>query len=157
MNNPAMLQQSMQMAQQLGMGGMGSVGNSAEPQTTPPANPFAAMMAGAAPQSGTNSNPMAAMMQQMMSNPAMMEQSMQMARALGAQPGAANGFPAMFGAPREEEPAVLDENLARARFASQLVQLSAMGFCNEAACLRALQQHQGRIDAAIDTLLSGSA
>ncbi|CAE7206218.1 unnamed protein product [Symbiodinium sp. KB8] len=45
--------------------------------------------------------------------------------------------------------------LQRARFASQLTQLSAMGFTNEAACLRALAQHEGRLDAAIDTLLSG--
>merc|ERR1712232_812029 len=45
-------------------------------------------------------------------------------------------------------------DMARVRFASQLAQLSAMGFCNEAAALRALQQHQGRVDAAIDTLLS---
>jgi hypothetical protein len=44
--------------------------------------------------------------------------------------------------------------MARARFTSQLAQLSAMGFCNEAAALRALQQHQGRVDAAIDALLA---
>eukprot|EP00913_Durusdinium_trenchii_P003643 g3371.t1 len=35
-------------------------------------------------------------------------------------------------------------DLQRVRFASQLAQLSAMGFNNEAACLRALAQHEGR-------------
>jgi len=29
-----------------------------------------------------------------------------------------------------------------------------MGFTNEAACLNALAQHGGRVDAAIDTLLA---
>lgn len=42
----------------------------------------------------------------------------------------------------------------RARFASQLQQLAGMGFTNERVCLQALAQHDGRIDAAIDTLLA---
>jgi len=69
---PFMMQQSMQMAQQFGMGGMGGMGagNAAETQSTPPAaapaNPFVMMQqmmqqGGAAPQTGTNANPMAAM------------------------------------------------------------------------------------------------
>merc|ERR1719502_2035286 len=102
------------------------------------------------PQAGANANPMAAMMQQMMSNPAMMQQSMQMAQMFGGQPG-------MFGeqaVEEEDDSAPQDDAVLRVRFASQLTQLSAMGFCNESACLRALQRHQGRIDAAIDTLLS---
>lgn len=45
--------------------------------------------------------------------------------------------------------------LNRVRFASQLAQLSSMGFNNEAACLRALARHEGRVDAAIDSLLAG--
>lgn len=113
---------------------------------------------------------MQAMMQQMMSNPAMMQQSMQMAQSMfGNQgAGAGAGFPAMFGQPALAPTSPVTEGgeqdanaptpdvdaFARLRFAAQLAQLSAMGFCNEAAALRALQRHQGRVDAAIDTLLS---
>merc|ERR1719152_808188 len=104
----------------------------------------------------------------------MMQQSMQMAQQMfgGGQAGLGAGFPGALGAPAfpafsahvapptlepqaeaGQAPAMPDA-LARATFAAQLAQLSAMGFCNEAACLRALQQHQGRVDAAIDALLS---
>merc|ERR1712232_1174155 len=103
-------------------------------------------------------------MQQMMNDPAMMQQSMQMMQQmLGNQAGTfgtAATSPAGFTDMSEQlapETAVTDRAvsvLGQARFAAQLAQLSAMGFCNEAACLRALQQHQGRIDAAIDTLLT---
>merc|ERR1719313_2613592 len=63
MSNPAMMQQSMQMASQA-FGGQQNA-NSADATT------------GAA-----ESNPMSAMMQQMMSNPQMMQQSMQMANQI---------------------------------------------------------------------------
>merc|ERR1712045_587074 len=77
-------------------------------------------------------NPMAAMMQEMGGLP-----------AVGAMPEVA---------PAPAQDAALNP-MVRARFAGQLAQLSAMGFCNEQACLRALLQHQGRVDAAIDALL----
>eukprot|EP00439_Symbiodinium_sp_Y106_P035823 s411_g4.t1 len=83
-----------------------------------------------------------------MSNPALM--SMMMNPAMN--PFAGGGYGA--GAPMAQT-ATQPPELQRARFASQLTQLSAMGFTNEAACLRALAQHEGRVDAAIDTLLSG--
>merc|ERR1711965_765186 len=90
------------------------------------------------------------------------------------QPGGASGYAGMFGPPpaaaapgdaaaqaastaaatNAAAPTADMEAFARARFTAQLAQLSAMGFCNEAACLRALQQHQGRVDAAIDALLA---
>lgn len=169
MSNPAMMQQSMQMASQM-FGGQQGAGLGA-PSPTPTALPTQAPTA-------TPQDPMAAMMQQMMNNPAMMQQSMQMAQQMfGNQSGNGAGlpgvgFPGMFGAPTVPPtspaadsdaqglntaagvPAAGTDAFARARFASQLAQLSAMGFCNEAACLRALQQHQGRVDAAIDSLLS---
>merc|ERR1719333_408979 len=154
MSNAAMRQQSMQMANQM-FGGQQGLANGNDASQTP-----AAM-----------TNPFGPMMQQMMSNPAMMQQSMQMAQQMfGNQGGGNPGFPAMFGgAPLAAPAPLLDSDspttsatpatgmdpLARARFASQLAQLAAMGFCNEAACLRALQQHQGRVDAAIDALLAG--
>merc|ERR1712066_849338 len=110
-------------------------------------------------------NPMAAVMQEMMNNPAVMQQSMLMAQQMFG--GTAAGQPNMFGAPafapQAAQPAgeALDataqgppDALLRVRFASHLAQLSAMGFCNEAACLRALQQHHGRVDVAIDALLA---
>jgi hypothetical protein len=154
MSNPAMMQQSMQMANQMFGGQQGlAAGNDASQTPAATTNPFGPMM------------------EQMMSNPAMMQQSMQMAQQMfGNQGGGNPGFPAMFGgAPLAAPAPLLDSDspttsattatgmdpLARARFASQLAQLAAMGFCNEAACLRALQQHQGRVDAAIDALLAG--
>eukprot|EP00437_Effrenium_voratum_P002992 CAMPEP_0181433712 /NCGR_PEP_ID=MMETSP1110-20121109/19440_1 /TAXON_ID=174948 /ORGANISM="Symbiodinium sp., Strain CCMP421" /LENGTH=432 /DNA_ID=CAMNT_0023557187 /DNA_START=62 /DNA_END=1360 /DNA_ORIENTATION=+ len=99
---------------------------------------------------GQTANPFGGMMQQMMSNPALM--SMMMNPAMNPFAGGTGGYAA--GAPLAQAPAQTPE-LQRARFASQLTQLSAMGFTNEAACLRALAQHEGRLDAAIDTLLSG--
>merc|ERR1719183_1157695 len=164
MGNPAMMQQSMQLAQQMGMNN--NMGAMTQPQTAVAPNPmqatdspFGAMMAGGTPQAGTNANPMANMMQQMMSNPAMMQMSMQMAQQMYGGGGMGNeggypgmpGFPAMAGLPTAQP---LDPAAARIQFANQLAQLSAMGFSNEAACLRALQQHQGRVDAAIDALLT---
>merc|ERR1712217_514624 len=111
-------------------------------------------------------------MEQLSNNPAMMQQSMQMAQTMfGNQAGGAAGFPGLFGTPAMSPsvpnpaagaqgpntsvaPSAEADALARVRFAAQLAQLTAMGFCNEAACLRALQQHMGRVDAAIDTLLA---
>merc|ERR1712194_67322 len=49
------------------------------------------------------------------------------------------------------------EEASRARFASQLTQLAAMGFTNEELCLQALSQNHGRVDQAIDALISMSA
>merc|ERR1719446_993881 len=48
------------------------------------------------------------------------------------------------------------EAVLRMRFASQLVQLANMGFTDESVCLRALAQHNGRVDSVIDVLLTGS-
>merc|ERR1719379_3356391 len=107
---------------------------------------------------------------QMMSNPQLMQQMMQMRQALGmgAPGGGMFGMPAMpeggmFGdlAAPAATPAVagagagaMTDEAARERFAAQLTQLMGMGFTNEALCLQALRQHNGRVDAAIDTLLS---
>jgi len=169
MGNPAMMQQPTHAAQQAAM----------PPQQI--VQPDAAT-------AGMNTNPMAAMMQQMMSNPAMMQQSMQMAQQMGMggygaqqplvptpastpsdlnanpyatmmqqmmnnQQQAGAGFPGMFSNPAFAA-APLEPAQARVQFAAQLEQLSAMGFNNEAACLRVLQQNHGRVDAAIDTLLA---
>merc|ERR1712070_544915 len=54
-----------------------------------------------------------------------------------------------------EAPAVPD-NVLKMRFASQLVQLANMGFSDESMCLRALAQNNGRLDSAIDVLLTGN-
>mmetsp|Transcript_242 Transcript_242/g.433 ORF Transcript_242/g.433 Transcript_242/m.433 type:complete len:443 (-) Transcript_242:47-1375(-) len=163
------------------------------PAATPsaqPANPLLASMLSptgqsAAPTTSPGANPMATMMQQMMSNPAMMQQSMAMAQQMfgqGAGAPAAATTPAsnpmatmmqqMMSSPAlmqsfggagltevteaSSSPAALPAaaNFQRAQFATQLAQLSAMGFVNEEACLRVLAQHQGRVDAAIDALLS---
>merc|ERR1711874_110207 len=100
------------------------------------------------------------MMQHMMNNPAVMQQSMQMAQQMfGGQQASQAGSPQAAGNPNAVQQdhsttALGVDGFARAQFATQLAQLSAMGFCNEAACLQALQQHHGRVDAAIDALLA---
>mmetsp|Transcript_58765 Transcript_58765/g.148889 ORF Transcript_58765/g.148889 Transcript_58765/m.148889 type:complete len:188 (-) Transcript_58765:93-656(-) len=145
MSNPAQMQQMMNMTQQL----FGSAAPTGAGTNVP-----------AAPEG----SPMPAMMQQMMSNPAQMQHMMNMTQQLlgggslggGLMPEAASGPVAMQGG--DAISAVPVEAQQRVRFAEQLSQLMAMGFTNEALCLRALAQHNGRVDAAIDTLLaSGGA
>merc|ERR1711939_437614 len=51
-------------------------------------------------------------------------------------------------------PEAVPESVQKMRFASQLVQLANMGFSDESLCLRALAQHNGRLDSAIDVLLT---
>merc|ERR1712187_316263 len=101
-------------------------------------------------------NPMAAMMQQMMSDPARMQQSMAMSQQLfgGSAPPTPAADSAITAPPASNPMAEAMLSAQRARFAGQLAQLVAMGFTNEAVCLRALAQHNGRVDAAIDALLS---
>jgi ubiquilin len=191
MSNPAMMQQSMQMMNQM-FGGQ-QANALTNPDVAPPAsaspltgaaNPFAGimqqMMSNPAMQNGglgfpaappamqgAAPNPFGGTMQQMMSNPAMMQQSMQMAQQMfGNQ---ASPFGAAAATPTGDtnvaqqqgaDAAVTDPTLnpfGHVQFAAQLAQLSAMGFCNQAACLRALQQHQGNVDAAIDTLLASDS
>merc|ERR1740121_3176490 len=143
------------------------------PAVPPAANPFAAMMqqmmgnpaqmqqgagtnpaAAAQPGNPMAANPFAAMMQQMQqggANPAAAPQ---------ANPMAANPFAAMMqqaqgqqdGADLENNP--MRQQVLRVRFSQQLQQLMAMGFSNEIVCLRVLAQHNGRVDAAMDALLS---
>merc|ERR1712060_871720 len=78
------MQQSMQTANQL----FGQHGTLAPSPTDPP------------PMTPSATNPFASMMEQLSSNPAMMQQSMQMAQTMfGNQAGGAPGFPGMFGTP----------------------------------------------------------
>merc|ERR1711959_54350 len=75
MSNPAMMQQSMQMANQMFGGQQGLAAGNGAPQTP-----------------AATTNPFGPMMEQMMSNPAMMQQSMQMANQMfGGQQGLAAG------------------------------------------------------------------
>merc|ERR1719247_4044773 len=125
------------------------------------------------------SNPQAMQhVQQMMGDPQAMQRAMQMMSGqhqgmpggmplgygLGAQPGQFGspglGMPAEGAGGAAPTPAAgpMDDMMLRARFAHLLPQLTAMGFTNEALCLRVLQQQNGRLDAAIDVLLtSGDA
>lgn len=155
MQNPAMMQQSMQMAQQMfGGGGMGMGMQPPTPVTgsettlpstsTPPATPNPFGMQPAVAGGNGQMNPFAAMMQQMMPNAGMMQPNPAL---LGMNAGTSLAPPAT----------PMTEQMQRMRFASQLTQLTMMGFTNEAACLHALAQHNGRIDAAIDTLLSSGS
>lgn len=163
--NPAQMQQMMGMAQQL-FGGARSataMGTApAEAATTPAVTPPVVIPPPVVAPVVPAANPMEAMMQQMLNNPVQMQQMMGMSPLLGG--GLGGGFGGGFGGSTFPQ-----ANLAggavdplnplalaaqRARFADQLSQLRAMGFTNEAVCLRVLVQHNGRVDAAIDTLLS---
>lgn len=174
MGNPAQMQAMMNLTQQL-------MNPTAAPATTdatatpgatlplatgaPAVNPLAALLGGA-PAGGYGgfqptapaANPLAAAMQQMMSNPAQMQAMMNMSQQM-FNPGTAGlgglgglGAGGLLGAGAADQTA--SPELQRIRFANQLSQLAAMGFTNEAACLRALAQHGGRVDAAIDALLA---
>merc|ERR1719454_2618916 len=141
MNDPVQMQQALAMTQQMFNRPQGQA-NAPFPGFNPGAfgaPPVAPAGEAAAPNAAPNPapNPMQQMMQQMMGNPALMQQVGQ--QMSGGQQGAA---------------AVSDEVL-KVRFASQLVQLAGMGFSDESMCLRALAQHNGRLDSAIDVLLSG--
>lgn len=164
LGDPAQMQQVMAMAQQL-MGGRAGAGlqlPGAAQAPTAPSTAAAALAALGTPASapeaapvvastvtpaaapalapaGAMANPMATMLHQMMNGGA----------------GMSLGAPTMGSAlspTANISPAAL--NMQRMRFAAQLAQLTAMGFSDEAACLRALAQHGGRVDAAIDTLLA---
>lgn len=132
MSNPAMMQQVMSMRQQMmqqqpHVEGQGNVG-----QPTGGLNP-APFSGGAGAGAGgfgasPGGNPFQQMMQQM-------------------NAGAAQGT---------GDVAPVPESVQRMRFASQLMQLANMGFTDESMCLRALAQHNGRLDSAIDVLLTGA-
>lgn len=175
MSNPAMLQQSMAMAQQMFGGGQGSAAPALAGTTpsAPASDPTASMM------QQMMSNP--AMMQQSMtmaqqmfgggqghgmapSMPTVVPSSDPMANMMqmlggggfgGAMPFAA-GPPAASPAAPAGQVAPMDIAVQRVRFAGQLSQLMAMGFSDEAVCLQALARHNGRVDSALDALLSGS-
>merc|ERR1719453_1324652 len=139
----AMTQQMMQPQGQshLGAGGAGGgLGGGAVP---PGANPFQMMMqqmnAGAA--QGTAENPGGGFGPSIGGNPFQMMMQQQM--NAGAPQGAAEIPP-------------VPESVQRMRFASQLMQLANMGFTDESMCLRALAQHNGRLDSTIDVLLTGT-
>jgi len=149
----------------------------------PPASAATAVppLASAFGQQGAQPDPMQQMMQQMMSNPAMMQHAMGMTQQMmqpqaNAQGNAApfsgfGGGAGGFGSPganpfqmmmqqqmntgAAQSPPV-SESVQRVQFASQLMQLANMGFTDESMCLRALTQHNGRLDSAIDVLLTGT-
>merc|ERR550514_2117156 len=111
-----------------------------------------------------------AMMQnamQMMQNPQMMQQVMQMRQmmmggGLGAPGGGSNNLfgaaPAAAGAGDGMTPPPVTDAapgpMDRMRYASQLQQLVAMGFDDEARSLAALARCQGNVDRALDVLFS---
>lgn len=141
MSNPAMMQQAMAMTQQMmnppnqaQAGDANASANAAAGGFNAPPSPFGQPGMGAP-------NPMQQMMQQMM-NAGQQGAGQQGAGQQGAgQQGAGD--------------AAVPESVQKARFASQLVQLANMGFSDESMCLRALAQHNGRLDSAIDVLLAG--
>merc|ERR1712118_568282 len=96
---------------------------------------------------GPAPSPMAAMMGQ---NPQMAQMMSQFMGGL-APPAGTAATPA--GA-QGQAVSQMDETAARARFASQLTQLMAMGFDDEARCIAALLRCNGNVDAALDVLFS---
>jgi len=141
-----------------------------QPMTPFGANPFGGPGMGQM----MNSPMMQQMMQQMMQNPQMMQQAMQMGNQMFGQQGNFGQNP-MFGnfAPSAQpggalaqpggSPGAMDEAalaaaagnpMVRARFATQLEGLLAMGFSDEQKCLQALVQCDGNVDRALDRLFA---
>merc|ERR1719387_2692582 len=164
-NNPMMQEMMQQMM--------------ADPQAMQQVQQVQQMMGGSPMMQQMFSNPQVMQhVQQMMSDPQAMQRAMQMmsGQHQGMPGGMPFGYgfsvqPGQFGSPGLGMPAEgaggaaptpaagpMDDMMLRARFAHLLPQLTAMGFTNEALCLRVLQQQNGRLDAAIDVLLtSGDA
>merc|ERR1712032_1630481 len=130
MNNPAMMQQASAIAQNMMQAPSGMQNTSGTP-TQPVGTPMTPVTS-----MGMGMNPFQQMMMQQMMNP----------------PAAATAA-----AQEPNQIAAMPEAVQRARFAPQLAQLAGMGFTDEPMCLRALVQHNGRLDAAIDVLLSGGS
>lgn len=131
MSNPAMMQQVMSMRQQMmqqqpHVEGQGNVGGQPIGGLSPA--PFSGGAGAGGFGASPGANPFQQMMQQM-------------------NAGAAQGT---------GDVAPVPESVQRMRFASQLMQLANMGFTDESMCLRALAQHNGRLDSAIDVLLTGA-
>jgi len=176
MQNPAIMQQAAVMRQQMmnpqGQA-MGGAPNPMHQMMQQMMNPQGQTPMGAANPAGLGAaaggqpnlmqpNPMHQMMQQMM-NP----------QGQAPMGGAANGAGGMAPNPMQQmlqqmsagQPGVgagagggaaaVPESVQKMQFASQLMQLANMGFSDESMCLRALAQHNGRLDSAIDMLLTG--
>merc|ERR1719330_1344599 len=134
------MQEMMQLSQQLMSGGLATpqVGGTAPPAVPPAMSPAATAMA----------NPMANLMQMMGGG-----QQQPFGGGLGGGAGFGAG-PGVGGAAPTPQDNPMALQMQRVRFAGQLQQLLAMGFTDEAVCLRVLAQHDGRVDSAIDALLS---
>lgn len=145
--------------------------NNHSQQQQQPLNPFSAMM----PQGGQSQNPFGSMMQQMMQNPAMMQQAMADFQTMGMgvggnqnpsaggdanAAGAFNPF-AMFGqggggfgapAPQQQQ----DSRPPEEMYSEQLRQLNEMGFYEFERNVRALRMAGGSVQGAIEMLLGGT-
>lgn len=157
-----------------------AAGAEGQREGAPPAaqtNPFGSMLGGAGAGADGQANPMAAMTQQMMQNPQMMQQMMQMMggggaggaglgggagagpEGAGAGAGAGAGFnpwAAMggFGAPQEPaQPA--DDRPPEVRYEDQLRQLNDMGFYEFNRNVQALRRSGGSVQGAVEYLLTG--
>lgn len=140
------------------------------PSTNAGADPFANLFGGAAQGGAGGANPLAEMTRNMMQNPEMMRNVMQMMGGGdgGAAPGAgagvgANPFsqllnPALMGgmmpSPETQEPA--DTRPPEERYESQLRQLNDMGFYEFERNIAELRRSGGSVQGAIEHLLGGS-
>lgn len=129
----------------------------------PAANPFASMFGGGAGQGQGQTgqqNPFAAMTQQMMQNPEMMRNMMQMmgGGAGGAGGGDAGagmnpfGFGGFGGPPEPQAPA--DNRPPEERYSEQLRQLNDMGFYEFERNVQALRRSGGSVQGAVEYLLT---
>ncbi|WPH04967.1 Hypothetical protein R9X50_00786500 [Acrodontium crateriforme] len=141
----------------------GARGDSANAQAQ---DPFAGLFGGAGLGAGAGAqgnNPLQAMSEQLMQNPEMMRQAMQM---LGGGAGGANPFGGLGaggnpwaglggfgGAPEPQQPA--DDRPPEERYESQLRQLNDMGFFEFERNVQALRRSGGSVQGAIEYLLQG--
>lgn len=137
-------------------------GRDGQGQAQTQANPFASLFGGGGAQGG--SDPMAEMTRQMMQNPEMMRNAMQMFSGMqggqggeGAQANPFGGFNPFgmggFGGQQEAQPH--DDRPPEERYADQLRQLNDMGFFDFDRNVRALQRAGGSVQGAVEQLLGG--
>jgi len=152
----------------VGSAGQSEQARDGQGQAQTQANPFASLFGGGGAQGG--SDPMAEMTRQMMQNPEMMRNAMQMLNGMqggqggeGAQSSPFGGFNPFgmggmggmggFGGQQEAQPQ--DDRPPEVRYADQLRQLNDMGFFDFDRNVRALQRAGGSVQGAVEQLLGG--
>jgi ubiquilin len=152
-------------------GGMGNTAAQPNQQQGQNANPFGGLFGGAQ-EGGNQNNPLAQMTQQLMQNPQLMQNMMQMMQGANQPPGAEgesntgsnpNQYPfgnfnpltfGDFGNTAQQPQAPPDPRLPEERYENELRQLNDMGFYEFERNVQALRRSGGSVQGAVEYLLN---